>query len=151
MSFVKGAGTMRALIIATVLGLAMTGCSKPDAPADLEQVEGNLDSAGIAGAGPITVDGGTVAGTFSTVDTDGAEAIWTMNEDGTFTLAANGLDPVTGTYINITSENGAVLCAKPDDADAGDLCWDLSRPGEDGSWTATSDDGSVLTMTRVQG
>ena len=144
---------MRALIVATVLGLAITGCSKPVAPADLEQVEGNLDSTEAAGARPITVDGGTVAGTFNTVDIDGAEAIWTINEDGTFTLAANGLDPVTGTYININSENGAVFCAKPNDADAetGDLCWDLSHPGEDGSWTATADGGSVLVVTRVEG
>ena len=144
---------MRTLLIATALGITLAGCSKPEAPADLEQVEENLEMAGNTAAGPTAVDGGRVAGTFNTVDSDETEANWTLNEDSTFILAANGLDPVTGTYININSENGAVFCAKPNDADAdaGDLCWNLSPPAEDGSWTATSDDGSVLIVTRVEG
>lgn len=141
---------MRTLLIATAIAVALTGCSQPEAPADLEQVEENLDDAGLANAGPTAVDGGPIAGAFNTVDSDGTEAIWTLNADGTFTLAANGLDPVTGTYTNTDSDNGAEFCAEPDDADAGKLCWDLTRPGDDGSWTATADDGSVLTVTRVE-
>ncbi|MEP5938895.1 MAG: hypothetical protein ABJ239_11245 [Erythrobacter sp.] len=131
-------------VAASVVLVPLAGCSKPEAPEQLEQIE-----AAIVENDENSVVAGAFTGEFSAKDADGNEAIWTLNADNSFTLAADGIDPVGGSYTHTETENGATLCANPDDADAGEICWELTQPGEGESWTATSDDGSVLTVNRV--
>jgi len=126
------------LISASILALA--ACSQPEEPAPIEEE--------VAEA-PAAVDGGPLAGSYNTVDADGQSAVWTLAEDGTFTLAAEGVDPVSGTYTNTTGEDGDTFCADPEGDEAGETCWAISTPAEDGSWTATAEDGSVLTVNRT--
>ena len=127
------------LISASIIALA--ACSQAEAPAPVEEeaVE----------AAPAAIDGGPLAGSYNTVDGDGQAAIWNLADDGTFTLSAEGVDPVTGTYTNTSGEGGDTFCADPAGDDAGETCWAIGEPGEDGSWTATAEDGSVLTVTRA--
>jgi len=127
------------LISASILALA--ACSQAEAPEPVEEeaVE----------AAPAAVDGGPLAGSYNTVDADGQAAVWALAEDGTFTLSAEGVDPVSGTYTNTSGDEGDTFCADPEGDDAGETCWAISEPAEDGSWTATAEDGSVLNVTRA--
>ena len=119
---------------------ALAACQQAEAPAEEAMEE-------VAEA-PTGIDGGPLAGTYNTVGADGAAATWTLAEDGTFTLAADGADPVSGTYTNTPGDEGATFCADPEGDEAGETCFAISVPAEDGSWTATDPDGNVLTVTR---
>ena len=130
-----------------LLTMLASACSKPAAPDDMEQAE--QSNVAEPAASVASDESGAMIGAFSFVDDQGSEAIWTLDQDGSFTLAADGIDPVNGSYTHSETDNGARLCATPDDADAGEICWDLTSPVEDGSWTATADNGAVLTVSRV--
>ena len=119
---------------------ALAACQQAEAPAP-EAAEEAADT-------PMAIDGGPLAGTYNAVDSEGTTAVWTLAEDGTFTLAAEGADPVAGTYTNTPNDDGATFCADPEGDDTPEACWAIGKPGEDGSWTATAEDGSVLTITR---
>lgn len=128
--------------IALVSVAALAACAEAEAPVE-EPVEEVVEA-------PTAVDGGPLAGTYTTVDGDGVNSTWTLAEDGTFTLASEGVDPVTGTYTNTPGEDGATFCADPDGEDAGETCFAISTPDEDGTWTATDPDGNVLTASRSE-
>lgn len=120
--------------------VALAACQQAEAPAPETTEE--------AAAAPMAIDGGPLAGTYNTVDAEGTAAVWTLADDGTFTLAAEGTDPVTGTYTNTSGDDGDTFCADPEGDDTPETCWAIGKPGDDGSWTATAADGSVLTVTR---
>ena len=128
----------RLIALSSVVVLAACGSEAP--PPAAEPTEEVAEA-------PTAIDGGPLAGSYSTVDAEGNEAVWTLFEDGTFSLAAEGMDPVTGTFTSEDTE----FCADPSGDDEGESCWTLTEPGEDGSWTATAEDGSVLTVTRGGG
>ena len=119
---------------------ALAACAEAEAPAP-EPTEEVVEAA-------TAIDGGPLAGAYQTTDTEGTEAMWTLAEDGTFTLETEGEDPVSGTYTNTPGDEGATFCADPDGDEAGETCFAISVPGEDGSWTATDPDGNVLTVSR---
>ncbi|WFL77161.1 hypothetical protein P7228_14380 [Altererythrobacter arenosus] len=131
----------RWIALASVAALA--ACSEAEAPAP-EPTEEVVEV-------PMAVDGGPLAGSYATTDSNGGKAVWTLAEDGTFTLAADGADPVTGTYSNTPGDDGATFCADPEGDDAGETCFAISNPAEDGTWTATDPDGNVLTVSRSEG
>ncbi len=135
----------RLLIVASCLAIAACG----EAAAPVEEEAAVEEVAAEVAEAPAAVDGGPLAGSYNTVDADGQSAVWTLAEDGTFTLAAEGVDPVSGTYTNTTGEDGDTFCADPEGDEAGETCWAISTPAEDGSWTATAEDGSVLTVNRA--
>ncbi len=132
------------ILIATASAFALAACSQAEAPEpEVEEPAAEAEASTI-------VDGGPLAGAYSTVSADGVEASWTLAEDGTFTLETEGEDVVTGTYRNEDGEDGSKFCADPAGDEAGEICFALSVPGDDGSWTATDPDGSVLTVTRAE-
>jgi len=130
---------MRKILIAASI-LALAACSQAEAP---EPVEEEVVEA------PAAIDGGPLAGSYNSVDGDGQTAVWALAEDGTFTLSAEGVDPVSGTYTNTSGDEGDTFCADPEGDDAAETCWAISTPAEDGSWTATAEDGTVLTVSRA--
>jgi len=133
---------MKQIVMIAAIG-ALAACSEAEAPAPEP-----TDTA--TAAAPLAIDGGPLAGSYSTTDAEGGEAVWTLAEDGTFTLVAEGVDPVAGTYTNTPNEDGtAKFCADPEGDEAGETCYAISVPGEDGSWTATDPDGNVLTVKRA--
>lgn len=132
---------MKNFAIIAAVGM-VAACSQSEAPAPEPTEE--------AAAAPLAIDGGPLAGSYASTDADGNTAVWTLAEDGTFTLAAEGVDPVTGTYTNTPKDDGtATFCADPEGDDAGETCYAISAPGEDGSWTATDPDGKVQTVKRA--
>ena len=127
------------ITLASVAVLA--ACQQAEAPAE-EAVEEVAEA-------PTAVDGGPLAGTYNAVDSNGGAATWTLAEDGTFTLTADGADPVSGTFTNTPGDVGATFCVDPEGDEAGETCFAIGEPVEDGSWTATDPDGNVMTVTRA--
>lgn len=130
-------------LIALASVITLAACQQAEAPAPEPTEE--------AAAVPLAIDGGPLAGTYNSVDAEGAKAVWTLADDGTFSLAAEGADPVTGTYTNTPNDDGATFCADPAGDDTPEACWAIGKPAEDGSWTATAEDGIVLTVSRSEG
>ena len=124
----------KTLALAGILVLA--ACSEAEAPAPEPTEE--------AAAAPTAIDGGPIAATYNVEGPDGAASVWTLAEDGTFTLTAEGVDPVTGTY---TSE-GDQFCADPEGEDAGQICY-TQAIGADGAWTSTDPEGAVSKVVRA--
>lgn len=133
-------------IVAYASLLALAACAQPAE----EDVDASPDQTSVEQITPLAVDGGPLAGAYSTVDAEGTEALWTLAEDGTFTLETDGADPVSGTYTNTDGDTGSTFCADPEGDDAGEVCFAISIPGEDGRWTATDPEGNVLQVTRAE-
>lgn len=130
------------LFIALASATALAACSQAEAP--------ESEAEEPAAEAPSAVDGGPLAGAYTTTDASGTEAVWTLAEDGTFTLETEGEDTVSGTYTNEDGDDGSTFCADPEGDEAGETCFAISVPGEDGSWTATDPDGNVLNVSRVE-
>ncbi|MFZ9396098.1 MAG: hypothetical protein ACO25F_08580 [Erythrobacter sp.] len=128
---------MQKIILLTSI-LALAACAKPAEEAPAPAAEET------ASAAPTAVDGGPVAGTYNVEGPDGAASVWALAEDGTFTLTAEGVDPVTGTY---TSE-GDTFCADPEGEEAAEVCYKQAI-GDDGTWTSTDPDGGVSKVARA--
>lgn len=123
---------MTKLLAATAI-LALTACAEQEAE-DAMAEEAVEETAAVGGPG-----------TYEVTYADGSVGTLTSNEDGTFS-AMIGEEAGTGTY---TEEDGKV-CFDADGDEEGAMCWTNSEPGEDGSWTSTSDDGEVVTVRLVE-
>ncbi len=135
-------------LIACAAVIALAGCggeAEPEAETPEMEAPEQAATEDVARA----IDGGPLAGTYDTVDVDGNESVWTLNDDGTFTLETAGEDPVSGTYTNVVNDDGGTFCADPEGEEAGETCFAISQPGEDGTWTATDPDGNVLKASRA--
>lgn len=124
-------------LIAIASIAALAACSKPadetPAPADTAMAE----------ATP-AVDTGTAPGTYTETDATGAPAgTTTINADGTFeTTDAKGT-VTKGTYARKDGKDCFTT-----EGQSEEVCWTVTAPAADGSFTATNPDGSiVLTIT----
>lgn len=85
------------------------------------------------------------AGDYTFVDKD--------KKQGTLTIAADKTYSVT--WPDGTTQKGAAAdkdgkgCYDPEGDKDPTLCWKNDPPAADGTWTATSDDGQVVTVTRT--
>lgn len=111
---------------------ALAACQQAEAPAEEEAME--EAAAPAANEGP---------GTFEVTYADGSVGTVTTTAEGTFT-ATLGDQSGTGTVAEVDGK----LCFDPegDDPEQPTRCWTNSEPGEDGSWTSTSDDGETVTV-----
>lgn len=124
--------------------LALVACAEEavEEPA----VEDDMAEAEPAEAAMVTANG-TAPGTFEVTDADGNVSTAVLRADGTHTgMDADG---------NVVEESTwAVTDGKTcftNTADGAVECWTESAPGEDGSFTATSDEGAVVTVRPVEG
>ena len=123
---------MKRLLAATAI-LALAACAEQEA--EEAMVEEPAEEAAAVG-GP---------GTYEVTYADGSVGTLTTNEDGTFS-ATLGEESGTGTV----AEQDGKVCFDADGDEEGAVCWTNSEPGEDGSWTSTSDDGEVVTVRLVE-
>ena len=87
-------------------------------------------------------DSGTQPGTYDVKMADGTMAVTTINADGTYADTDAKGKVVKGQFAHHDGKD----CFDPDGAEPG-MCWSTSKPGADGSFTATADDGTVVTVT----
>jgi hypothetical protein len=87
-------------------------------------------------------DSGTQPGTYDVKMADGTMATTTINADGTYVDTDPKGKEVKGLYASHDGKD----CFDPE-GDAPGMCWAVSKRGADGSFTATADDGTVVTVT----
>ncbi|MBN8846394.1 MAG: hypothetical protein J0H88_24440 [Sphingomonadales bacterium] len=87
-------------------------------------------------------DSGTQPGTYDVKMADGTVTTTTINADGTYVDTDAKGKQVKGLYATHDGKD----CFDPEGDEMG-MCWAVSKPGADGSFTATADDGTVVTVT----
>jgi hypothetical protein len=126
---------MRVLVIATSLAvLSACGPAPKEQPAAEETVA--------AEPAAMTSANGSVAGTYIITGPDGSESTSTINADGTYTSPAADGSVVEGTWAVVDGKT----CFTTKEEGAKPECWTEAAPGEDGSFTATSDAGATVTV-----
>ncbi|WP_336986377.1 hypothetical protein [Altererythrobacter aquiaggeris] len=86
----------------------------------------------------------SMAGTYNVTSEDG-NGVTTIAEDGTFTNTVDGEVTDTGTFARVDGKSCFTSSKEGSVAE----CWTDAEPAADGSWTATSDDGRVVTVVRA--
>lgn len=95
-------------------------------------------------AAMVTANGST-PGTYEVTAKDGKKSQSVLNADGTYVdTDASGKELARGTW-NVTDNK---TCFDPA-GDKGPDCYAETAPGADGSFTATSDKGEVVTVKKV--
>lgn len=87
-------------------------------------------------------DSGTQPGTYDVKMADGSMATTTINADGTYVDTDPKGKQVKGLYASHDGKD----CFDPEGDEMG-MCWAVTKPAADGSFTATADDGTVVTVT----
>ena len=97
----------------------------------------------VAEAAPApAADSGTTPGTYDVKMADGTMGTTTINADGTYVDTDAKGKQVKGLYATHDGKD----CFDPEGDEMG-MCWAVSKPAADGSFTATADDGTVVTVT----
>lgn len=127
-------------IIMMIAAVAALGaCSKPaEEPAATETTVAAAESAPAA-------SGGIQAGDYTFVDKDKKQNKITIGADNTYTVTWADGSVQKGTV----SDKDGKACYDEEGDKVPTLCWKNDPPAADGTWTATSDDGQVVTVTRV--
>ncbi len=124
--------------LATIAGFAvLAACSGGggDAP-EAEETPVVAEASGPA------VANGSPPGTYIVITADGAENTSVINADGTFADTAPNGSMTTGTWAVVDGRT----CFTMDADGAAPECWTETAPGEDGSFTAVSDEGVSVTI-----
>ena len=87
-------------------------------------------------------DSGTAPGTYDVKMADGTMGTTTINADGTYVDTDDKGKQVKGLFATHDGKD----CFDPEGDEMG-MCWAVSKPAADGSFTATADDGTVVTVT----
>ncbi|WP_282950142.1 MULTISPECIES: hypothetical protein [unclassified Sphingopyxis] len=87
-------------------------------------------------------DSGTAPGTYDVKMADGTMGTTTINADGTYVDTDAKGKQVKGLFAAHDGKD----CFDPEGDEMG-MCWAVSKPAADGSFTATADDGTVVTVT----
>jgi len=122
-------------IVASLAALAACNPAPKEEPAATE-------TAAPEAAAP-TVANGSGPGTYIVTAPDGTESTSVINADGTYTdMAADGTVSAEGTWAVTDGKT----CFTPKGEGATTECYTESAPAEDGSFTATGDDGTTVTV-----
>lgn len=117
------------LIVASICALSACGQEAAEEPVVVETPEV------VAPAAPV--------GTFTVTTADGTEFTAQLNEDGTYVdTAADGSTMAEGTYAVTDGKT----CFTPTTEGVEPECFTESPVADDGSFTATSDSGDVVTV-----
>lgn len=127
--------------IAVMAVLAACTPGESEDVTDIETVEGPETEV-------MAVDGQPLTGTYEATGPDGNIVTQELDAYGNVTNTAADAVSTTGTY---TAESGDRVCFQYADQDPAESCYLQSEPGEDGSWTATSetDETDVWTVRRA--
>lgn len=97
-------------------------------------------------AAPVTVANGTPVGTFEATAADGSVGTTVINADGTYTdTDSDGNLVAEGTWAVVDGKT----CFTPTTEGQKSMCFTETAPAEDGSFTATPDEGDPVTVRPV--
>ena len=121
---------------AVLIGVAALAACNQEAPVAEETAEPAAEA-------PVTVANGTPVGTFTVTNADGSTTTATINADGTY--ADSDADGKVTEEGNWAVTDGKT-CFTPTTEGATAMCYTESAPAEDGSFTATPDEGDPVTV-----
>lgn len=129
---------MRNIILIAGL-VALAACSKPaEPPAAAESSAAPVaDASAAASESP--------AGDYTFVDKDKKEGKVSIAADNSYVVTLPDGTVQKGTVSNKDGK----ACYDGEGDTPPTMCWANGKPAADGTWTATSDDGQVVTVTRV--
>lgn len=127
---------MKKLVLLAAL-TALSACSQKAE----EKKEIAAEPAAEAAPAP-AADSGTSPGTYDVKMADGTMATTTINADGTYVDTDAKGKAIKGQYATHDGKD----CFDPEGDEMG-MCWAVTKPAADGSFTATADDGTVVTVT----
>ena len=88
--------------------------------------------------------GPEAAGMYEVTWADGTMTTTTINADGTYVDMMDGQETARGTWAVKEGKN----CLTPEGGT--ELCWSDGSREDDGSWTATAEDGTKVTVRRAE-
>lgn len=88
----------------------------------------------------------SMAGTYEATMADGTVVTTIVDEDGNYVDRVDGARVEMGTVAMV---NGQTCFNSSEEGSAPD-CWTDGEKAEDGSWTATNDDGESVTVRKVE-
>jgi hypothetical protein len=124
------------ILIAAVAALSACNQKADEAPAATDT----------AAATPMAAETGVAPGTYDVKDADGTMGKTVINADGTYVDTDKTGKEMKGTYARKDGKD----CFDPD-GDAAEMCWTVTTPGADGSFTATSADGKTTVTVSPHG
>ena len=132
---------MKKLLLAFAATTALAACGSNKSEDTVEPIETTV-------AETDTATASQMAGTYEVTAADGTVTRQTVNADGTYVDSdLEGNETQRGTW----SQQGDQLCYDPDGPDV-EECWIGGAPGADGTFEATTADGSATaTVRRIEG
>jgi hypothetical protein len=136
---------MKNVLLVAAAAVALFGCQKAANTSNDTGMAAN-DTATTTAPTPaaMVTANGSPPGTYDVTAKNGTTSHTVLNPDGTYTDDAGGKKPVHGTW----KVTGGKTCFDPD-GDAGPTCFAETPVGADGTFTATSDKGEVVTVKRA--
>lgn len=136
------------ILFASIASLATLGaCAKPEeaaAPPEAAASETMPMDAGTASTEAMADPNAVQPGTYDIVDKDKKTATLTIAADNTYVFTTEK-GPQKGT---VSAKDGKFCYDAEGDKDP-TMCWKNGTPAADGTWTATSDDGQIVTVKRA--
>jgi opacity protein-like surface antigen len=133
---------MKNILLVTAAAAALYGCNQAAKNSDKAAAPAAANE--VAPAAMMTANGST-PGTFEVTAKDGTKSQSILRADGTYSdMDASGKETAKGTW-NVT---GGKTCFDPEGNKGAD-CYAETPVGADGSFTATSDKGEVVTVKKV--
>lgn len=128
---------MKRLLMVSLVGTLAACQPEPEAEPVVEEV---------VEVAPVTVANGTPVGTFAVTYADGTEGTAVINADGTYSDSdADGALTEEGTWAVVDGKT----CFTPTTEGREAMCFTESAPGDDGSFTATPDEGDPVTVRPI--
>lgn len=137
---------MKKLILLAALA-ALAACSKKEeaaAPPEAAASETMPMDAGTESTAAMADPAAIQPGSYDIVDKDKKSATLMIAADNTYTFTDD-----KGPHKGTVAMKDGKACYDPDEDKVPTMCWTSAKPGADGSWTATSDDGQAVMVKRA--
>lgn len=131
----------RLVLIAVAATLSACSQQAEDTAAPAETAEAAAAPAATEATSQLAVE--DAAGTYEVTWADGTMTTTTINADGTYVDMMDGEETGHGAWVVKEGKS----CLTPEGG--AELCWTDSPRAEDGSWTATAEDGTTVTVRKA--
>jgi len=133
---------MNKLVLAAALSATLAACSQAAEEADDTATAAATETPAVVETTPAAADGwaGTYEYTF-----DGKQTTSVLKPDGSYEDSQGGKVSEKGLW----AEHDGKVCFDPEGDDTLGTCYTTTEPDADGVFTATSDDGTALTIKKT--
>jgi hypothetical protein len=134
---------MRKLLLIAALSAGLGACSQAAEESDEPATAAATETPAVAETAATAPADGS-AGTYE-FTLDGKATTSVLKPDGTYEDTQDGKVTEKGLW----ADRDGKVCFDPEGDDTLGTCFTMTEPGADGTFTATSDDGTVLTIRKT--